>query len=66
VAVGTDFHSDVTVVRRPGLERVPAGADDVDFFVGRMNPGFHWQQILSMGFPAREETLRWEAVTKPV
>src|SRR6185295_4231392 len=41
VAVGADFHADVALMSRAGFERVPAGANDVDFFVGGVNSSFH-------------------------
>ena len=41
VAVGADFHADIALVRGARLELVPARADDVDFFVGGVNSGFH-------------------------
>jgi hypothetical protein len=47
MAVGAYFHADVAFVGGARGELVSAGADDVYFLVGRMNPGFHYGRILS-------------------
>jgi hypothetical protein len=41
MAGGTHFHLEVMAQRRPGLEGVPATADDVDLFVFGMTSFFH-------------------------
>ena len=41
VAGGANFDADVALMSRARLERVPASADDVDFFVGGVNSSFH-------------------------
>ena len=43
MTVGADFHANVPLVGGPGLERVPARADYIDFAVGGMNISFHWE-----------------------
>jgi len=45
VAVRTNFNAQVALMRGTCLEGVPAGADNVYFFVGGMNTGFHFQLI---------------------
>jgi serine/threonine protein kinase len=42
MATRANFHADVALVRRAGLERAPAGANDLDLFVGGMNLLFHF------------------------
>jgi hypothetical protein len=41
VAAGADFDADIAFVGRARFERVAAGADDVDLFVGGVDTGFH-------------------------
>jgi hypothetical protein len=41
VATGADFYADVAFVGGPRAERVAAGANDVHFFVGGVDSGFH-------------------------
>ena len=41
VATRADFHTDIALVRGPGLEIMAASADDVDFVVSGMNSGLH-------------------------
>ena len=41
MAMSADFHADVALIGRPGLERVPACAVDFYFVVSRMNTRFH-------------------------
>jgi hypothetical protein len=48
VAAGADFHANVALVGRPGLEVITARADDVNGFVVRMNSGFHGDTSFSL------------------
>src|SRR5208283_4524411 len=41
VALRADFHADVALVRRAGMELVAARADDADFVISGVNPGLH-------------------------
>src|SRR5205814_4983816 len=41
MAVRADFNADIALMRRARPELVPAGADDVNFFVSGMDAGFH-------------------------
>jgi hypothetical protein len=41
VAAGTDFYADIALVSGTGAELVAAGADYINFFVRRVDTGFH-------------------------
>src|ERR1051326_8372399 len=46
MARGTDFHVQVALLGRARLERLAAGAGDVDFYVFRVNSWFHYSSSL--------------------
>jgi hypothetical protein len=53
-----DFHADVALVGRPGLEGVSASADHINFGISRMNASLHGKGILSRIFSIAKQNPR--------
>jgi hypothetical protein len=63
MAIGTDFHLQILTDRRARLELVPAGAGDRDFFVVRVNAGFHQDNLEIVLRQNRPRASSWEPAT---